>query len=172
MKEGQEKFFELLNELGTGERAALRREAGVMIQNADGAALKAFYRCLPRTVPQYKEEVWFGAACLRCLWDTDDVNEESLEKIIASLIREGELSESISHRVEILLETKWDKDGYMLSKLCRLVKMVRQKSNGIMIDFVPLLEDLINWNSDSQYVQRKWARSIFGNEESDKKERE
>ena len=42
MTENQQKFFERLNRLGTGERAALRREAGNMLQNADGTALTVF----------------------------------------------------------------------------------------------------------------------------------
>ena len=37
MTEIQQRFFDQLNKLGTGERAALRREAGIPIQQADGA---------------------------------------------------------------------------------------------------------------------------------------
>ena len=156
-------FFGRLNSLGNGERAALRRETGVRLQEADSAALAAFYRCLPSTVSRYDEDKWFAIACFRCLWDAGTDDGEPFEKIVAKLIRQGELSDSTRHRVETLLDTQWDADGYMLTKLSRLIKLVKQKSVNANVQFSELLRDLIYWNSDSQYVQRKWAREIFAN---------
>lgn len=171
MTENQQKFFERLNRLGTGERAALRREAGNMLQNADGTALTVFYRCLPPAVDNWQEGKWFAVACLCCLWDAGETAGEPLEQVIAALLRSGDLSDSTAHRVQILLDTKWDADGYMLTKLGRLVKLIRQKSDRKAIDFSALLDDLIRWNSDSQIVQRKWARTIFsGNNMNEEKE--
>lgn len=161
MTENQRQFFDRLNRLGNGERAALRREAGTMIQDADGSALTAFYRCLPASVDKWQEGKWFVVACLRCLWDAGDDEGTPLEQVIAALIKTGDLSDSTAHRVEILLDTGWDADGYMLTKLSRLVKLIRQKSDRRHIDFSGLLDDLIYWNSDSQTVQRKWARAVF-----------
>ena len=161
MTEMKEQFFSRLDRLGNGERAALRREAGIRLQDADGAALTAFYRCLPFAVDTHQESKWFAVACLRCLWEAGEAEGRPLEQIVAALIQSGELSASAAHRVEILLDTSWDSDGYMLSKLSRLVKLVRQKSDRKRIDFSALLDDLIRWNSDSQTVQRKWARAIF-----------
>ena len=71
------------------------------------------------------------------------------------------LSKSTAHRVETLLDTKWDADGFMLTKLTRLIKLIRQKSDRAAVDFAALLDDLIRWNYDSQTVQRKWARAVF-----------
>ena len=161
MTENQKRFFDCLNRLGTGERAALRREAGIMLQDTDGMALTVFYRCLPSTVDSWQESKWFAVACLRCLWDAGETESTPFEQVIAELLRSGDLSESTTHRVEILLDTRWDTDGYMLTKLSRLVKLIRQKSDRKTIDFSALLDDLIRWNSDSQTVQRKWARAIF-----------
>ena len=161
MTENQKLFFDRLDRLGTGERAALRRETGTMLQDADGTALTAFYRCLPPAVDAWQESKWFAIACLRCLWDAGETEGTPLEQIIADLVRSGDLSDSTTHRVEILLDTKWDADGYMLTKLGRLVKLIRQKSDRRVIDFPALLDDLIRWNSESQTVQRKWARAIF-----------
>lgn len=171
MTEYQAQFFDRLNRLNKGERAALRREVGNMLQEADGTALTAFYRCLPPAVDTWQEEKWFAVACLRCLWDADEAEGAPLEQIIAELFRSDELSASTAHRVEILLDTKWDRDGYMLTKLSRLVKLVWQKSERRRIDFSGLLDDLIYWNSDTQSVQRKWARAIFsGNNINTEKE--
>ena len=161
MTEYQAQFFDRLNRLNKGERAALRREAGNMLQEADGAALTVFYRCLPPTADRWQEEKYFAVACLRCLWDADEAEGSPLEQIIADLLRSGELSDSTAHRIETLLDTKWDLDGYMLTKLSRLIKLIRQKSDRRRVDFSGLLEDLIYWNSETQTVQRKWARAIF-----------
>ena len=170
MTENQQQFFDRLNRLGNGERAALRREAGTMLQAADGKALTAFYRCLPPTVDRRQETKWFAVSCLRCLWDAGEAEGTPFEQVIAALIKSGELSDSTTHRVEVLLDTDWDADGYMLTKLSRLVKLIRQKSDRQYVDFAALLDDLIYWNSDTQTVQRKWARAIFSGNMTEEKE--
>ena len=164
MTETQERFFARLDKLGTGERAALRRAAGTMLREADGPTLAAFYRCLPSEVPERYADRWFAVACLRCLWDAGEQNGQPLENTISALLRQGVLSDSAAHRVELLLDTKWDADGYLLTKLARLVKLVRQKSERAMLDFPTLLDDLRYWNGETQSVQRKWARAVFANE--------
>jgi CRISPR type I-E-associated protein CasB/Cse2 len=164
MTETQQRFFARLNQLGSGERAALRREAGTMLREADGAALAAFYRCLPASVDAVQESKWFAVACMRCLWDAGEENGKPFERVIAELIKRSELSDSTRHRVEILLDTRWDSDGYMLTKLARLVKLIRQRSDRTMLDFPALLDDMIYWNSEFQISQRKWARTIFADD--------
>ena len=163
MTEQQQYFFDRLNTLGTGERAALRREVGCLLRVADGRAITAFYRCLPPGINIQQEDRWFAIACLRCLWDAGEEGGIPLEQVISSLIRSDDLSSSTEHRVELLLDTAWDTDGYLLTKLSRLVKLIRQKSDRARIDFAALLEDLLSWNSGKQFVQRKWARTVFSN---------
>lgn len=164
MKERSAVFFKRLEMLGTGDRAALKRSAGLMLADADGKAISAFYRCLPSAV--YQEDRWFAVACLRCLWDPGEFEGEPFEKILSQMVRDDKISGSTLHRVEMLLDTAWDNDGYMLTKLTRLIKLIRQKSDRAPIDFGALLEDLLGWNHENQYVQRKWARSIFANIEN------
>ena len=161
MTNSKEYFFSHLGMLNPGDRAALRREAGIMLQQADGKAISAFYSCLPSSVAGWQEDRWFAIACLRCLWDADAQTGTPLEQIIANLVRSEELSGSARHRVELLLDTDWDPDGYLLAKLARLVKLVRQKSDRAQIDFSALLDDLLYWNAENQSVQRKWAKTIF-----------
>lgn len=164
MKEEYHSFLLRLKMLGNGERAALKRSAGVMLAEADGKAVSVFYRCLPCGIPQWQEERWFAVACLRCLWDAEADGGEEFEKLIGRMIAEEVLSDSTKHRIEVLLDTAWDEDGYMLTKLARLIKLIRQKSDRLPIDFAALLEDLVYWNAENQSVQRKWARSIFTND--------
>ena len=42
---------------------------------------------------------------------------------------------------------------------------------GIEIDCEDLLGDLIYWNADSQNVQRKWARGLYGKPEAEEAEK-
>ncbi len=160
MNEIYDEFFKRLNDLSTGDRAALRRARGEMIQDANAKVLMIFYRCLPAGVPQYKEECWFAIACLRCLWDAGENGSDTLPDAICKLCNQQELSESIRHRVEALMDTSWDHEGYMLRKLYRLIVLVRQKLGNEIIDFVQLLNDLLYWNAENQQVQRRWAREL------------
>ena len=170
MTDVQQRFFERLDQLGTGGRAALRRSAGTMLREADGQALSAFYRCLPSVVEERDAAKWFAVACLRCCWDAGGTEGKALEQVISELIRRADLSESSRHRVELLLDTRWDNDGYLLTKLARLIKLVRQKSDREKLDFSSLLDDLLRWNYESQSVQRKWVRAIFGNDNDEERE--
>ena len=163
-------FFTRINALNTGDRAALRREAGCLLRQADGRAIAVFYSCLPFPVKPWQEDRWFATACLCCLWDADVQRGIPLEQIIAKLISTKELSDSTKHRVELLLDSVWDDDGYLLTKLTRLVKLVRQKSDRAQIDFSALLEDLLFWNAENQSVQRKWARTIFSTNQTNEME--
>ena len=65
----------------------------------------------------------------------------------------------MEHRLAALLDLQWDGDGYLLAKLCRMIKMVKAK--GKTVDCESLLKDLIYWNSGNQSVQRKWARAMY-----------
>ncbi|MBQ3681714.1 MAG: type I-E CRISPR-associated protein Cse2/CasB [Succinimonas sp.] len=164
--ENMEAFFSKIDSLSNGERATLRREAGIMLNHTSGRALAVFYKCKP--VQVNKEDVWFAIACLRCLWDAGISEGNAIEKIISALINQEEISDSTAHRVELLLDTKWDSEGgYMLTKLVRLIKLIRQKSE-TMIDFNALLKDLLSWNNENQHVQRKWARTIFSKDSDSK----
>ena len=159
-------FFDRLDGLSTGDRAALRREAGTMLKDAGGQAIRAFYQCLPYAVPQWQEEYFFAAACLRCLWDANELGQADLVQVLYQLGRDEETSTSTGHRLENLLDTKWDANGYMLTKLTRLIKLI--KSKGYSVDCAELLKDLTHWNVDSQWVQRRWARGMYVRQEEAK----
>ena len=157
----KKKFMINLNNLPTGQRAALKRSVGTMFSRADAKALGAFYRALPQGIPQGEEPKWFAAACFACLWDPTEEAGEPMEQRLAELTRSDVLSESMQHRVEALLDMDWDSDGYFLTKLSRMVKMLRQKTTEPP-NVSALLEDMLNWNNENQKVQRKWAHAVFG----------
>lgn len=167
-EEQKKVFFKNLDLLNPGQRSALRRASGTMIEEVPHQTRMIFYRCLPDGIPQWQESRWFAIACLRCLWDAEPEDKEKksgkqeakpLVDIIRGLLKEEAISDSAMHRVSSLLEESWDTDGYMLMKLKGLIQLVRQKSPE-MPDFSKLLDDLIGWNSDKQYVQFNWSRAI------------
>lgn len=147
-------FFERLDTLTKGERTALKRSCGVMLQQADGVAIAAFYKCLPYSVPRNAEGKWFAAASIHCLWENE--TREPFERAIGKMKVE---SNTVEGRVIVLSDMSWDDDGLFLSKLVRLIKMAKQK--GFAIDANALLKDLIYWDSDSRNVQRRWLKEII-----------
>ena len=158
----QAAFFEALDRLSSGERAVLRRASGQMLQEADARAMAAFYRCLPWDACKnpFNEDRWFASACFHCLWDAEADSRQPLEQIMREMQKK---SDSMEHRLTSLLDMSWETDGYLLTKLSRVVKMARQQ--GYCVDCDNLLKDLLGWNSDTQYVQRKWARAMYYNNE-------
>ena len=64
-----ESFLKRVDALSTGNRVALKRSVGVMLSEADGKAIAAFYRCVTPAIPQWQEDRWFATACIKCLWD-------------------------------------------------------------------------------------------------------
>ena len=114
---------------------------------------ECFYQCLPYSVARWQEGRWFAAGCLHCLWDANTKGRVRLVQALYQLGSEATISESVGHRLESLLDLAWEGDGYMLTKLGRMIKLVQSK--GIAIDCEDLLGDLIYWNADSQNVQRK-----------------
>lgn len=151
-------FLQRVDQLPKGDRTALKREAGTMLLQADGRAVRAFYQCLPSQVKQWEEERYFAAACFHCLWEADAVRQP-MEQVLFQLGQDSELSESMGHRLESLLDLSWDEDGYLLTKLTRLVKVV--KSKNYAVDCASLLGDLLYWNGEKQNVQLKWARALY-----------
>ena len=152
-------FLQRVDQLPKGDRTALKREAGTMLTQADGRAVRAFYQCLPPQVKRWQEEErYFAAGCLHCLWEADAVRQP-MEQVLSQLGRDSELSESMAHRLESLLDLSWDEDGYLLTKLTRLVKVI--KSKNYAVDCASLLADLLYWNGEKQTVQLKWARALY-----------
>ena len=154
-------FLKRVSTLSKGDKTRLKRAVGTRLNEADSQTLAAFYRCLPSGIPWHQEERWFAVACLQCLWNTQSESCKPLEKVIADLSATEEITESTLHRIEVMMDTPWEADGLLLAKLARIMKLVHQKSNAANIDFPALLEDLIYWNAKDQFVQKKWARTIF-----------
>ena len=71
-------------------------------------------------------------------------------------------------RLRVLLDLPWDDDGYFAAKLCRLLKYC--KSKGMIVDGKSLMIDLIGWNDDERFVQKRWVRELYREETKDNSE--
>ena len=65
---------------------------------------------------------------------------QPMEQVFYQLGRDQDISESVQHRLGALLDVPWDEDGFMLTKLTRLIRLASSK--GYAVDCQRLLEDL------------------------------
>jgi CRISPR type I-E-associated protein CasB/Cse2 len=142
-----------------GRRAALKRAAGKNMAAAGGNALTAFYQL--RGIPNFsmQEEKCFAVVCMMCLWDASVWGKgepliEGARRKVPSENREG-----FEKRLQALLDLSWDEDGYFLAKLIRLVKFC--KSKDIVVEPASLLADLLGWEHDSHFVQKRWVKDFY-----------
>lgn len=145
-----------VSSLTTGQQAALRRETGHCLREADAQALQAFFSAIPPGVPFYEQERYFAVVCFVCLWKEESRHQpRPLAECLCILKKEG--GNSADGRFRTLLDTPWQNDdGYLLTKLSRLVRQVRHADIPLYPDFEQLLDDLLHWNAESRYVQRRW----------------
>ena len=161
-------FFQNINRLTTGDRAALKRSSGTRLNDSDAKAFGVFYKVLPRGVPEWQEDKWFTIACLTCLSQPNTENGQLIEK---AMHKQKSDSDSFENRVISLLDCEWDEDGRMNTKLTRMIKLLKSKNS--IIDTRALLNDLLYWDHPDRFVQKKWARAfqnIKENEESGDKD--
>lgn len=153
-------FFKRVLKLNSGNQAALKHSAGIMLNDADGKAFTAFYQAFPPS-DEYDnkiEEKYFLTACIQCLWKPEDLSKAiPIEKALSKLIRNGESNkDTLLRRVQALINVSWD--SYMAAKIYRLIKLCRSK--GYVIDCEMLAQDLKNWNRRDKRVQKKWVCEI------------
>ena len=153
-----------LARLNAGELSVLRRAAGVDVDHASKPALRAFYKACGYC-DAWQEKFMFPAMCMDALWrSTDEPTvkpmEECLRDFRAKLEEEKKSTESMEHRIDALLETPWEDDGFLIGKLLNLVKILKSKTN-LKPDFHRLAEDLNRWNGEKRHVQRKWLKVLY-----------
>lgn len=154
-------LIETLKKLSVGERAALRREAGERLSDASGRALAAFYRVIPPGLSSRKQECWFCVLTLACLWNVDEAKEDGSMADLLRRLAKRQGTEGMDARIRSLLDTRWEEDGYLSAKLCRLARMLRSDNRQVMPDIDSLLTDVLYWNSDRRTVQLRWAQQYF-----------
>ncbi len=145
-------FIERLSQLGTGERARLKRCSGQTLNEARETAL--FYSILPNGVPQYKENIYFLIATLYAMAEST-MAERDLGTSLR-LAQNPKNRKGLDRRVQILLDSDESQLPFRLRQAVHYLK-----SQQVTINWQKLLEDLLWWSSENHSVQRRWARSYF-----------
>lgn len=147
-------YLEDLNQRDTKVRAVLRRslsfEPGVYpvvfpyvepyLKNEDGA---------------WKRKVYYLVAGLWAQHRREGLNGESkpIGIALADYVKASG-SQSVEQRFIALLDADEDQLSYRLRQIIALLK----EGN---IDFEKLLKDLLAWNNESKWTQRRWAQDFY-----------
>ena len=145
-----------------GLRAVFRRNAGELLQTADGRAVTAFYRLNGGgAVSERNEDRCFFAVCAACLWKADEWTRAVPLTTGARKLNSDDKA-AFEKRIRVLLDLPWDDEGYFATKLSRLLKYC--KSKNMVVDGKSLMRDLINWDNDERFVQKRWVRELYREE--------
>ena len=149
-----------IERLSSGERSALRRCAGVMM-GSDLQAAEAFYHALNGHCPHGKENIWFAAMCMECLWRAEDhPGVRPFPEMARKIYQDPNATDSLKKRCTAYMDLNWAEDGFLLGKLCSLIRIMRSKDASIKPDFEQMADDLSQWNHADRYIQRAWLRKI------------
>lgn len=139
-----------------GYQASLRRSAGKLLRSSDGNAIVNFYKSYSSN--KFYEDKYFFVACIQCLWDVNDLARGVPLASCARYLDESGKS-SFEKKITGLLDISWEEDGYLATKLFRVIKFC--KSKNLVVDTKSLLYDLLFWDSDKHFVQKKWIREFY-----------
>lgn len=153
--------FSSLQQLTSGECAALRREAGKCMADASAQALAVFYRTAPPELNRRQQECRFTVMSIACLWNVEEAQVGDDFVVMLRKHAQKQETSGMDRKIRALLDTRWEEDGYLTTKLSRLARMLRSDNRSIMPDVDRLLDDLLHWNSDSRYVQLRWAQRFY-----------
>lgn len=157
--------------LTTGERSVLRRCAGEMM-GQDMRAIEAFYKAVGYR-RNWNEKACFAALCMECLWrDEEEIRIRPMEEILRDMYQSKDATESLKTHLVSYLDAPWSEDGFLLSKLCRIVRMLYSANHQVRPDFQKLADDLTHWNDADRHVQRRWIRTICRAIETENKKTE
>lgn len=168
----------------TGELAALRRAAGTRLGES-ASAMQQFYRFLPSQVTKpWEEEIYymvatffdlnrhnppsprgewdnvnFGATMRECKARSDRGGTSSADGKKAEVNDEKERESSIDKRFSALLDSNME-TGELAYRLRQFIRLAASKEVGV--NWTVLIEDLLRWGDESKRVQKRWARSYYG----------
>lgn len=172
----EEAFFGRLGQLGRGELAVLRRNAGSTLGESRNA-LGLLYRLLPPAFSGGRdEEVFFLAATLFAVNPNPGkgdfgVTMRAVDRARAKERRTGgsppddSTEGPIDRRMRILLDSEFERidgrpgGGELAYRLRQCVRLAAGAGAGV--DGPLLLRDLRRWNHPDRHVQKRWARSYF-----------
>ena len=145
-------FISRLDKLDAGDRARLKRCAGQTLAEARQVGL--FYSLLPAGVSEYHEQTYFLVATL---YPLAEGNADGDLGISLHRARTDKNAKGLDRRVQFLLDADETQLPFRLRQAIHFLQSNRERVN-----WLRLLDDLLRWNLPSRTVQRRWARSYFG----------
>ena len=147
-------FIRKLERLEPGDHARLKRSAGKYLHESRDIGL--FYSTLPAGVPEYQEQKYFLLATLYPLADASEKGNLGMSLRMARDLKKN--AKGLDRRVRFLL----DADGKPAA--------LSPEADSKFFTFKPgrvywerLLEDMLGFEGHPEkHVQRRWARSYFG----------
>jgi len=146
-------FISRLEHLDSGSRARLKRSAGKELAAA-GDALGLFYSLLPYGVPQYQEETYFLIATLYPL--AEGTTKGNFGDHLRTA-QSAKNSKGLDRRVENLLDADLVQLHFRLRQAAKFLQSCR-----VRVNWLQLLEDVLQWEHPDRFIQQRWARSYFG----------
>lgn len=148
---GLDSFMENLDKLSKEDFVNLKRHYNKSYNDCSNRVLVSFYKVLPLEV-RYKEYIWFFCATL--YYYQDGNGSMKFEEVISKSD-----NDNIKLKFNNILKETLDEDSLMLYKLGQLIRLLVQE--GYKIDIYSLLTDLLFWNSETNFIQKKWARKVY-----------
>jgi hypothetical protein len=150
-------FAQRIQALTKSDLIALRRDFGIPLSEAGGAALAAFYKVFNQD--EKKEEAAFLAACaIAYILHYNENNKGGAP--LWKCFKDAGVSES---RVKTLISNKFvDKDGFFHSKYSRLVRYVAGKG------FFPDIHEINSSLTDWWKYRVKFIKEYFNEENKSK----
>ena len=146
-------FCRALEGLDAADRARLRRAAGRSLAEA-GDALSVFYRILPHGVLTLQEEAYFLVASIYPLGMGGGHGDFGA---VLKRVRAQGGEKGTDSRMRYLLDADEAQLPFRLRQAVHYAK-----SCGVAVDWPALLQDLLYWDHPDRFVQKKWARSYYG----------
>lgn len=171
--EAAQQFFDDLYKVPSRDKARmalLRRNAGETLDTSRN--VNWIYGALSRHCHnKYKENTYFIVACLYA-YDKDMHGKvghlsKNLGKTMKELKATSNISDdSLERRFRIMLDAEFDKNGggELAFRLRQIVQYILRHSG--KIDWPQLLIDLYEWDNPNRRVQKAWAKSFYGDEQS------
>lgn len=148
-------FLERLRKLDAGERAQLKRCAGLSLREAPHL-MGLFFRVLPAGVGRMREEAYFAIATLFPLVEEGGQDNFGTALRRARPVTKKDERAPLDRRIEILLDADWDQFVFRLRQALRLLK-----SKEVKVNWQHLADDMLYWTHPKRTVQERWARAYF-----------
>ncbi|NCC16764.1 MAG: hypothetical protein EOM28_10510 [Clostridia bacterium] len=173
MKEQASEFIRRLSELGKGDQVALKRALGETLNGSSGKAQAAFFKVYLGG----NEGSTFLAATVICFLGIEEETAKGNGSVGEALhrykVKEAKVKEAmedstgLDNKLAAILDVQIGvQEEFFASKISRIIRMLKQKD--CIPEYGQLVVDLTNWDKETRYVQRSWAKDYYSKREEER----